>query len=91
MQCSFSRLAAASNMGGQLGVFITILLRYPPWVDLSCRCLDTASMVTRTAKVSEPAARTLNPAAFAGETFLPCRGPPLSAVPCEVTAGITFI
>lgn len=40
--------------------------------------------------VSEPAARMLNPAAFAGETFLPCLGGSPCAAPCGV-AGITYI
>ena len=84
---SLSGLNAAPSLVAsllQLGAFITN--------PLSRRLLDTTNTITRTAMVSELAARTLYPAALAGETFILCLGEPTPcAVSSGVTAGITFI
>ena len=74
---SFSGLAMATarSVGGaltELGVLISAPLKYPTRRDLSLRRFDAVNRIATTAMLSEPAARMLNPAAFAGDTLPLC-------------------
>ena len=71
----------------ELGVLISAPLRYPTRRDLSLRRFDAVNRIATTATLSEPAARMLNPAAFAGDTLSLCL---LGGASCG-GAGITYI
>jgi hypothetical protein len=83
-------MATARSLGGsltELGVLISAPLRYPTRRDLSLRRFDAVNRIATTATLSEPAARMLNPAAFAGDTLPLCL---LGGASCG-GAGITYI